>query len=141
VCVSFRCSLTVQRSRQATWGDPTAALADGMVDVAFVWFPLPDSERYQWVVVAEEPRVVAMADGHPLAGRDTIDVAELLDEPFLALPASAGPPRDYWLATDVRGGRPARIGAEVASTEDLRGAGRWARRLPAGGGQRAPDLA
>jgi DNA-binding transcriptional LysR family regulator len=104
--------------RQASWGDPTAGLADGVVDVAFVWLPLPDSERYQWVVVAEEPRVVAMADGHPLAGRDTIEVAELLDEPFLALPASAGPLRDYWLATDVRGGRPARIGAEVASTEE-----------------------
>jgi DNA-binding transcriptional LysR family regulator len=104
--------------RQATWGDPTAGLADKAVDVAFVWLPLPDPERYQWVVVAEEPRVVAMADDHPLAGRDTIEVTELLDEPFLALPASAGPLRDFWLATDVRGGRAARIGAEVASTEE-----------------------
>jgi DNA-binding transcriptional LysR family regulator len=104
--------------RQAGWGDPTAGLADGAVDVAFVWLPLPDPERYQWVVVAEEPCVVAMADRHPLAGRDTIDVADLLDEPFLALPPSAGPLRDFWLASDVRGGRPARIGAEVASTEE-----------------------
>src|SRR5579859_1598670 len=95
--------------RQASWGDPTAGLADGVVDVAFVWLPLPDPDRYQWVVVAEEPRVVAMADGHPLAGRDSIEVGDLLDEPFLALPASAGPLRDFWLATEVRGGRPARI--------------------------------
>ena len=104
--------------RQAGWGDPTAGLADGAVDVAFVWLPLPDPERYQWVVVAEEPCVVAMTDGHPLAGRDSIEVADLLDEPFLALPASAGPLRDFWLASEVRGGRPARIGAEVASTEE-----------------------
>jgi DNA-binding transcriptional LysR family regulator len=104
--------------RQASWGDPTAGLADGIVDVAYVWLPLPDSDRYQWVVVAEEPRLVAMADGHPLASKDTIEVADLLDEPFLALPPSAGPLRDYWLATDARGGRPARIGAEVASTEE-----------------------
>jgi DNA-binding transcriptional LysR family regulator len=104
--------------RQAGWGDPTAGLADGAVDVAFVWLPLPDPDRYQWVVVAEEPRVVAMADGHPLAGRDTVEVADLLDEPFLALPPSAGPLRDWWLATDVRGGRAPRIGAEVASTEE-----------------------
>ena len=104
--------------RQASWGDPTAGLADGVVDVAFVWLPLPDPERYQWVVVAEEPRVVALADGHRLAGRDTIEVADLLDEPFLALPASAGVLRDYWLATDARGGRPARIGGVVASTEE-----------------------
>jgi DNA-binding transcriptional LysR family regulator len=104
--------------RQSRWGDPTAGLADGAVDVAFVWLPLPDPDRYQWVVVAEEPRLVAMADGHPLASKDTIEVADLLDEPFLALPPSAGPLRDYWLATDARGGRPARIGAEVASTEE-----------------------
>jgi DNA-binding transcriptional LysR family regulator len=104
--------------RQSRWGDPTAGLADGVVDVAFVWLPLPDPDRYQWVVVAEEPRVVAMTDGHPLARQESIEMAELLDEPFLALPASAGPLRDYWLATDVRGGRPARIGAEVASTEE-----------------------
>jgi DNA-binding transcriptional LysR family regulator len=104
--------------RQASWGDPTAGLADGLVDVAFVWLPLPDPDRYQWVVVAEEPRVVAMADGHPLASRDVIEVADLFDEPFLALPTSAGPLRDFWLANDVRGGRAARIGAEVASTEE-----------------------
>jgi len=104
--------------RQSRWGDPTAGLADGAVDVAFVWLPLPDPHRYQWVVVAEEPRLVAMADGHPLVSKDTIEVADLLDEPFLALPPSAGPLRDYWLATDARGGRPPRIGAEVASTEE-----------------------
>lgn len=45
-----------------------------------------------------------------------LDFAELLDEPFLALPAGAGPMRDYWLALDARDGRPPRIGAEIAST-------------------------
>jgi len=44
--------------------------------------------------------------------------ADLLDEPFLALPASAGPLRDYWLATDARAGRPPLIGAEIAGTEE-----------------------
>jgi DNA-binding transcriptional LysR family regulator len=60
----------------------------------------------------------AMPDGHPLAGRDVIDFADLLDEPFLALPQSAGPLRDYWLAVDARGGRPPLIGAEIASTDE-----------------------
>ena len=45
--------------RQVSWADPTAGLADGTVDVAFVWLPLPDPARYQWMVVAEEPRLVA----------------------------------------------------------------------------------
>lgn len=106
------------RLRQVGWQDPTAGLADGSSDVAYVWLPLPDEQRYEVLVVAREPRLVALPDGHRLAGREAVDFAELLDEPFLALPPAAGPLRDYWLAVDERGGRPARVGAEVASTEE-----------------------
>jgi DNA-binding transcriptional LysR family regulator len=96
------------RLRQFSWDDPTAGLADGTVDVAFVWLPLPDPGRYRWIVAAEEPRLVALPDSHPLARRDVIDFADLLDEPFLALPRSAGPLRDstdetYEALVDGRG--------------------------------------
>jgi DNA-binding transcriptional LysR family regulator len=103
--------------RQVGWEDTTAGLADGTVDVAFVWLPVPDPGRFTWVVVAEEPRLVAMPETHPLAARAAVDFADLLDEPFLALPESAGPLRDHWLATDVRG-TPPRIGAEIAGTDE-----------------------
>ncbi|MFC8515949.1 LysR family transcriptional regulator [Streptomyces sp. NPDC057257] len=106
------------RLRQVSWEDPTAGLADGDADVAFVWLPLPGQERYAWTVVAEEPRLVALPEGHRLAARAEVDFAELADEPFLALPPSAGPLRDYWLALDEREGRPPRVGAEIASTEE-----------------------
>jgi len=106
------------RLRQVSWDDPTAGLVDGDTDVAFVWLPLPDAERYDWTVVAEEPRLVAFPASHPLADRAEVDFADLVDEPFLALPPSAGPLRDYWLALNERGGRPPRIGAEIASTEE-----------------------
>jgi DNA-binding transcriptional LysR family regulator len=106
------------RLRQVGWQDSTAGLADGGSDVAYVWLPLPDQHRYDLLVVAEEPRLVAMPEGHPLAARDTVDFADLLPEPFLALPPAAGPLRDYWLATEERAGRPPRVGAEVASTEE-----------------------
>ncbi|MFJ9747058.1 LysR family transcriptional regulator [Streptomyces chartreusis] len=109
---------TVLRLRQVSWEDPTAGLADGDADIAFVWLPLPDAERYGWTVVAEEPRLVALPQSHPLAPRPEIDFADLLDEPFLALPAGAGPLRDYWLALEERAGRPPRIGAEIAGTEE-----------------------
>lgn len=104
--------------RQVSWEDSSAGLADGSVDAAFVWLPVPDAERYEWVVVAEEPRHVAMPDTHRLAPREEIDFADLLDEPFIAIPESAGVLRDYWLALDARAGRPARIGAECASTDE-----------------------
>ncbi|WP_328679374.1 LysR family transcriptional regulator [Streptomyces sp. NBC_00343] len=106
------------RLRQVSWDDPTAGLADGDADVAFVWLPLPDAERYGWTVVAEEPRLVALPETHPLAARAEVDFADLVDEPFLALPSDAGPLRDHWLALDARGGRLPRIGAEIASTEE-----------------------
>ncbi|MFE9019874.1 LysR family transcriptional regulator [Streptomyces sp. NPDC007808] len=109
---------SVLRLRQVSWEDPTAGLADGGSDVAFVWLPLPDADRYGWTVVAEEPRLVALPVTHPLASRAEIDFADLLDEPFLALPESAGPLRDHWLALDERGGRAPRVGAEVAGTEE-----------------------
>ncbi|CAM5387054.1 hypothetical protein STENM327S_01146 [Streptomyces tendae] len=76
----------VLRLRQTSWQDPTAGLADRTADVAYVWLPLPDAHRYAWTVVAEEPRLVALPDTHPLAARGELDFADLADEPFLALP-------------------------------------------------------
>ncbi|GGP93305.1 LysR family transcriptional regulator [Streptomyces griseomycini] len=108
----------VVRLRQVSWEDPTAGLADGEADVAFVWLPLPDPERYAWTVVAEEPRLVALPDTHPLAARAELTLADLADEPFLALPPSAGVLRDHWLALDERPGGPPRVGAEIAGTEE-----------------------
>jgi DNA-binding transcriptional LysR family regulator len=129
--------------RQVNWADPSAGLADGSSDVAFVWMPVPDGDRYRYAVVAQEPRLVALPQGHPLAARaaaagegaagegagegaagegavseGAIDFTDLLDEPFLALPAEAGPLRDYWLALDARDGREPRIGGVVGSAEE-----------------------
>lgn len=87
-------------------------------DVAFVWLPLPDAARFDSVVVAREARVVAMPQSHRLAEHVSIDFRELLAEPFLALPRAAGAAREYWLATDARGGQPPIISGEVASAEE-----------------------
>jgi DNA-binding transcriptional LysR family regulator len=104
--------------RHADWQDPTGGLADGASDVAIVWLPLPDADAFAHHVVATEPRWVAMSAAHPLAVRDALAFHELLDEPFLALPAAAGVARDFWLAVEERGGRPVRVAAEVASADE-----------------------
>lgn len=109
------------RLRQVPWDDPTAGLAgegESRTDAAFVWLPLPSPDRYESLTVATEPRLLALPDNHRLAQRDTVDIAELLDEPFLALPRSNADQRDYWLAVDARHGRPPVIGAEVANAEE-----------------------
>jgi len=102
--------------RMCPWTDPSAGLIDRTSDAAFVWLPAPAGIEHR--VIAREPRWVALPAGHRLAAREEVDFAELLDEPFVALPVQTGPLREFWLATAERGGHPARIGAEAATPEE-----------------------
>src|SRR6202034_4088059 len=74
--------------REIGWEDPTAGLASELTDVAFVWLPLPQAQRYRRILVAQEPRLVAMPADGPLARRigrrlpgleAAVDFADLLD--------------------------------------------------------------
>jgi DNA-binding transcriptional LysR family regulator len=103
--------------RHVSWSDRTAGLSERSTDAAFVWLPLPQPP-YRWVTIAREPRLVALPNHHRLAAQATVSIADLLDEPFLALPDSAGPLRDYWLALEERDGQPVRIAAEINDTEE-----------------------
>ncbi len=102
--------------RMCPWTDPSAGLIDRTSDAAFVWLPAPAGIEHR--VIAREPRWVALPAGHRLAAREEVDFAELLDEPFVALPVQTGPLREFWLATAERDGHPARIGAEAATPEE-----------------------
>jgi hypothetical protein len=53
-----------------------------------------------------------------LATRHDLDIEDLLDEPFLALPAEGRALRDYRLAIDSRNGHPLLIAAEIANAEE-----------------------
>jgi DNA-binding transcriptional LysR family regulator len=103
--------------RQVPWRDPTAGLADGTVDVAIAWLPVPGDGDLAWQVVATEPRWVALPAAHRLTGQATVTLADLADEPFIALPASAGPLRRFWLAADERA-TPPRVVAEAETAEE-----------------------
>lgn len=101
--------------RQIPWSDPTAGLAGGEVDVAVAWLPVPAG--FARKVVATEDRWVALPSGHRLAARETVPLGELADEPFIALPRSAGPLREFWLGNDRRP-EPARVVAEAETAEE-----------------------
>jgi DNA-binding transcriptional LysR family regulator len=102
--------------RQVGWGDPSVGLHDSTVDVAVGWLPVPDAGIDHQVAATEE-RWVALPVGHPLAAHAQVRFAHLATEPFVALPASAGPMRAFWLAADQRTD-PARIGAEAATADE-----------------------
>jgi DNA-binding transcriptional LysR family regulator len=103
--------------RQVSWRDPTAGLASAEVDVAVAWLPVPETGLLSWQVVATEDRWVALPANHRLAGKSAVTLEDLSGEPFIALPDTAGPLRQFWLAADERQGPP-RIGAEAETAEE-----------------------
>ncbi|MFF2044819.1 LysR family transcriptional regulator [Kitasatospora sp. NPDC058170] len=104
--------------RQNNWFDPTSGLATGEIDLTLWHAPPWLAEQYNVALLGEEPRCAALPAGHRLAGRAVIDFEELLDEPFVAIPHESGHWRDYWLAAQERGGRPARIGAVAHNADE-----------------------
>jgi len=104
--------------RLVSWEDPSAGLADGGSDAALLWLPLTGTGLSSRTLVRER-RWVALPAGHPRAAQPEIDFAELLDEPFIALPRAAGPLREFWLGTAERAGREPLIGAEGVSPDEV----------------------
>jgi DNA-binding transcriptional LysR family regulator len=105
--------------KQVPWSDPTGGLADNSSDVSLVWLPVPELDRaYACQVLTTEPRWVALPAGHRLAAQKMIAFDALLDEPFLALPKTAGPLREYWLGEPERAGRPVTVAAVVTTADE-----------------------
>jgi DNA-binding transcriptional LysR family regulator len=102
---------------QVRWDDPAVGLTRHDTDIALVWLPAPEPELLRWVVVATEPRHVALPLGHRLAKRRRIVLADLDEEPFIALPEQTGALRSFWLAENQRS-RPAIIGTIAYTAEE-----------------------
>jgi DNA-binding transcriptional LysR family regulator len=104
--------------RAHLWSDPTGGLLDRGSDVAFVWLPAGAEGEIQVLPLRSERKYVALPAGHRLARRRAVQMTDLLEEPFVALPPEAGALRDHWLALEDRGGHPVRIGAEASSADE-----------------------
>lgn len=85
-------------------------MADGLrnphADLAFMYLPLDDPDL-EITPLQSEPRVVVMASSHPLASRDALSPADLIDETFIVQPDSVPQAwRDHWLLVAENGKRP-----------------------------------
>ncbi|TFV55865.1 LysR family transcriptional regulator [Mycobacterium sp. PS03-16] len=98
------------------FADPTAGLADGSTEVAIIRPPV-DLPDHRTLILDSESWVACLPRDHRLAGRAEVQIAELLDDPIVCAPLTAGTWRDYWLAMDVRGTRPPTIAAVAATYE------------------------
>jgi DNA-binding transcriptional LysR family regulator len=90
--------LTVNVLR-TNWDDQTAVLHDGRADVSYIRLPV-DQSGLQIQALLAEPRVAVLPADHRLAGKDTIAIADLVDEHLLQDPDAVPEWRD--IATEMR---------------------------------------
>jgi DNA-binding transcriptional LysR family regulator len=90
------------------------------VDVAACHLPPADPEVWSRPI-RREPRVVLAAKGHPLAGRDALKVADVLDETFIGFdPSTDREWAGFWSLDDHRGAPPRRVTADrVANGQEV----------------------
>ena len=103
---------------QVAWNDATAGVEAGDCDAGFAWLGTTINPHCDYVVVAEEPIMLAVNSQHRLAGRRQASFAEVSNEPLVALPGSAKELRSFWLAEHARHGSPAPIACEAATADE-----------------------
>ena len=105
-------------------------LHEGASDAAVLWLPTGDPGLLS-EPIREDPRVVLVADDHRLAGRASVTLADLADDPVIIVDAFASPEALSHRIVDPRpDGRPAVRGPVVPTLEECqaqlrRGRGVW----------------
>ncbi|MEU8802224.1 LysR substrate-binding domain-containing protein [Spirillospora sp. NPDC048819] len=82
-------SLTVT-PRPMTTPEQIAALSEHRLDLGLGWTP-DVGAGLSSLLVAREPLVVALAEGHPLAGETALDPADLSHRPLAVVPRAVNP--------------------------------------------------
>ncbi|WP_165989653.1 LysR family transcriptional regulator [Streptomyces sp. YIM 98790] len=96
-------------STATSWSEReiTGAVREGRLDYALIGTcgqaPPPDAERLSWQQVGLDPVFVMLAEGHPLAGRTEVGLAELAGESWADVPGD-GCFADCFTAACVRAG-------------------------------------
>jgi DNA-binding transcriptional LysR family regulator len=104
-------------TRHFNFGDPAGGLLSGETDVAIVRPPF-SADGLGLLVIASEPRYVALSDQHPLARRPGVTFSDIEHEPWIEVDESDPVWCGYWRLTALRS-EPLRVGANGSSLEDL----------------------
>ncbi|MEV4392526.1 LysR substrate-binding domain-containing protein [Nonomuraea sp. NPDC049607] len=83
---------------EVTGGDPFAALRAGEADGHVLWLPVAEPDLSVGPTVLTSGRVLAVAEGHPLAERGSASLEDLADNHVIDLGPRAP---DYWVASMV----------------------------------------
>jgi DNA-binding transcriptional LysR family regulator len=118
------------------WNEPRAALLDHRVDVAVARLPFP-TDRLHVTILYDEPRVLLVPLDHRLAGKESVTLDDIADEPMPRVPDPDW--NAYWRVDPRPDGSPAPDGPLVAALEDkneLIAAGQAVAIVPASAGFR-----
>ncbi|GAB6901712.1 LysR family transcriptional regulator [Kineosporia succinea] len=102
-------------ARHVQWNTGRDALIEGLVDLVVARLPFR-TEGLDVTVLYDEPRAAVMHRGHRLAGRESITMADIADEPVPQVPNWEF--NDYWRMHPRPDGRPAPGGPVITSLED-----------------------
>lgn len=97
------------------WDEPHPALLDHRVDVVVARLPFP-TDGLHVTVLYDEPRVVVVPLDHRLAGKESITLDDIADEPTPRLDDAAWDA--FWRVDPRPDGRPAPDGPFVEANED-----------------------
>ncbi|MEE4495994.1 LysR family transcriptional regulator [Streptomyces sp. BE230] len=99
--------------------DPYGMLRDGDFDIQLADFPVREADLTRGPTLLVEDRVLAVAAGHPLAGRNTVTLEDLAHVPLLTI---AGDIPEYWLEhqlpTHTPSGSPIGQGPSVTNFQE-----------------------
>jgi DNA-binding transcriptional LysR family regulator len=124
------------------WNEPREALLDHRVDAVVTRLPIR-TDGLHVTVLYDEPRVLLVPLDHRLAGKESVSIDDIADEPIPRLPDPAW--NAYWRIDPRPDGSPAPDGPLVEAIEDkneLIAAGQAVAVIPAGvaAGSPRPDL-
>ncbi|MEU9172288.1 LysR family transcriptional regulator [Streptomyces sp. NPDC048420] len=97
------------------WGDRRTALAERKVDALVTRLPFP-TDGAQVTVLYDEPRVLLLPLDHRLAGRESVTLDDIADEPMIRVTDPDW--NAYWRIDPRPDGRPAPDGPLVTALED-----------------------
>jgi len=124
------------------WNEPRSALLDHRVDAVVARLPFA-TDQLQVTVLYDEPRVLVVSLEHRLAGKESVTIDDIADEPLPRLPDPEW--NAFWRIDPRPDGSPAPDGPVVKDIEDkleLIAAGEAVAIAPSilGSGRLRPDL-
>jgi DNA-binding transcriptional LysR family regulator len=103
--------------RNVDFADPSGGVRSGDADLAITWLPFDDAGLACDPLFDDERMAIVAAD-HPLAAREVLELADVIDEPMCWVEGVDPVSGAFWTLDDQRGGPPP-VGATVTGFEDM----------------------